>query len=191
MWKKFSSWLLKHFEKRDTERKCWERLKKMMQKSNDIQIYFLTFKSAVQALESNITSAMMCYMFLNELKSKLMTEWYQTWNQSEDVKSIVMLLIQIELRLQLTKDVSKAEYDNSTASSRLIMTTEEDNAMNLSAITQSQNSLKKNLSEWLTWCKHHKACFVCENKNHAKSKCSQNKEKNKEWKLTTENSKNK
>ena len=107
------------------------------------------------------------------------------------MKSIITLLIQIELRLQLTKDVSKAEYDNSTASSRLIMTTEEDNAMNLSAITQSQNSLKKNLSEWLTWCKHHKACFMCEDKNHAKSKCSQNKEKSREWEFTTKNSKNK
>ena len=32
---------------------------------------------------------------------------------------------------------------------------------------------------------------MCENKNHAKSKCFQNKKKNKEQKLTIENSKNK
>ena len=62
-------------------------------------MYFLTFKSIAQALKSNIMLVIMCYMFLNELKSELIVEWYQTWNQSEDVKSIVTLLIQIELRL--------------------------------------------------------------------------------------------
>ena len=135
MWKKFSSWLLKHFKKRDTERKHWKRLKKMIQKSSDVQTYFLTFKSVTQALKFNIMSAMMHHMFLNELKSELMTEWYQTWNQSKDMKSIVTLLIQIELRLQLTKDVSEAEYDNSITSSKSITMIEEDDAMNLSAIT--------------------------------------------------------
>ena len=110
-------------------------------------------------------------MFLNELKFKLIVKWYQTWDQSKDVKSIIILLIQIELRLQSIKDVSKAEYNNSVISSRSIMTTEEDDAMNLNAITQSWNSLKKNSSKWLTWCKHYKACFMCENKNYAKSKC--------------------
>ena len=163
----------------------------MTQKSSDVQTYFLTFKSAAQALESNITSVMMCHMFLNELKSELIAEWYQTWDQSEDVKSIITLLIQIELKLWSTRDVLKTEYDNSITSSRSIMMMKEDDVMNLNAITQSQNSLKKNSLEWLTWCKHHKACFVCENKNHAKSKCSQNKEKSREWEFTIKNSKNK
>ena len=58
-----------------------------------------------------------------------------------------MLLIQIELKLQSTKDVLKAEYDNSITSSRSITMTEEDDVMNLSAITQSQNSSKKNSSK--------------------------------------------
>ena len=163
----------------------------MMQKLSDIQTYFLTFKSVTQALKSNITSVMMYHMFLNELKSELIAEWYQTQNQLEDVKSIVMLFIQIELRLWSVKDVLKTKYDNSVTFLRSIMITEEDDVMNLSAITQSWNSLKKNLLKWLTWCKHHKACFMCENKNHAKSKCSQNKEKNRKQKSATENSKNK
>ena len=88
------------------------------------------------------------------------------------MKSIVILLIQIELKLQLIKDVLRAEYDNFIISSKSIMMMKEDNVINLNAITQSQNSLKKNLLKWLTWCKHHKACFMCENKNHAKNKCS-------------------
>ena len=46
----------------------------MTQKSSDIQMYFLTFKSVTQALESNIMSAMMYHMFLNKLKSELMIE---------------------------------------------------------------------------------------------------------------------
>ena len=66
------------------------------------------------------------------------------------MKSIITLLIQIELRLQLTRDVLRAEYDNFITSSRLITITKEDDAMNLSAITQLWNSLKKNLSKWLT-----------------------------------------
>ena len=53
------------------------------------------------------------------------------------MKSIVTLLIQIELRLQSARDVSEAEYDNSIASSRSIMMMKEDDVMNLSAITQS------------------------------------------------------
>ena len=88
-----------------------------------------------QALESNITSVMMHYMFLNELKFELIIKWYQTQNQSENVKSIITLLIQIELRLQLIKDVLKAEYDNFITSSKSIITTKEDNVMNLNAIT--------------------------------------------------------
>ena len=36
IWEKFSSWLLKHFKKRDTERKCWKKLKKMTQKLSDV-----------------------------------------------------------------------------------------------------------------------------------------------------------
>ena len=119
----------------------------MTQKSNDVQMYFLTFKSTAQALKSNIMSVMMYHMFLNELKSELMTEWYQTWDQSKDVKSIVTLLIQIELRLQLTRDVLRAEYNNSITFSKSIIMMKKDDTMNLSAITQSWNLLKKNLSK--------------------------------------------
>ena len=61
------------------------------------------------------------------------------------------MLIQIELRLQLIKNVLKVEYDNSVAFSKLIiMTMKKNDVINLSAITQSWNSLKKNLLKWLT-----------------------------------------
>ena len=76
MWKKFLNWLLKHFKKRNAKRKHWKKLKKMTQKSSDIQMYFLTFKLTAQALKSNIMSTMICHIFLNELKSELITEWY-------------------------------------------------------------------------------------------------------------------
>ena len=43
--------------------------------------------------------------------------------------------------------MSEVEYDNSVTFSKSIKTTEEDDIMNLSAITQSQNLLKKNSSK--------------------------------------------
>ena len=64
------------------------------------------------------------------------------------MKSIVILLIQIKLKLQLTKDVLKAEYSNSVIFLKSIIMTKEDDAMNLNAITQLWNSLKKNLLKW-------------------------------------------
>ena len=88
------------------------------------------------------------------------------------MKSIITLLIQIKLRLQLIKNVLKTKYNNSVTFSRSIIITEENDVMNLSTITQSWNLLKKNLSKWSAWCKHYKVCFMCENKNYAKSKCS-------------------
>ena len=59
------------------------------------------------------------------------------------MKSIIILLIQIKLRLQSTKNMLRAKYNNFVIFLRLIMTTKENKVMNFNAITQSQNLLKK------------------------------------------------
>ena len=46
----------------------------MMQKLNNVQMYFLTFKLTTQALKFNIKSMIIYHMFLNELKFKLIAE---------------------------------------------------------------------------------------------------------------------
>ena len=52
------------------------------------------------------------------------------------------------MKLQLIRDVLKAEYNNFIVSSRSITIIKENDVMNLNAITQSQNLLKKNSLKW-------------------------------------------
>ena len=53
------------------------------------------------------------------------------------MKSIITLFIQIKLRLQLIKNVSKTKYNNFITFLKSIIIIEENDIMNLNAITQS------------------------------------------------------
>ena len=65
------------------------------------------------------------------------------------MKSIIMLFIQIELKLQSIRNVLRAKYDNFITFLKLIIITKENDVINFNAITQLWNSSKKNSLKWL------------------------------------------
>ena len=147
----------------------WNHLVTIKMKK-DLANYQVTFDEVVSNYLETLDLPILDQIFMNGLSELIKKQWALILNKPENLDKKMILLKEIKSNMKDRQDIGTSQNAHWN---QLDVESNPGDPMDLNTITAQPIPPKKSSPAWQAWCKKHRACFNCGNKNHISVKCDQ------------------